>query len=382
MASSSKRSLPCVVLLLLITVFHHGCSSATAHRPYTGDMGSSTDDSPMIERFQRWKAAYNKSYATVAEERRRFRVYARNMAYIEATNAEAEAAGLTYELGETAYTDLTNQEFMAMYTAPAPAQLPVDEDEDDQAVITTRAGPVDAVGGAPGQLPVYVNLSTGAPASVDWRASGAVTPVKNQGRCGSCWAFSTVAVVEGIYQIRTGKLVSLSEQELVDCDTLDAGCDGGISYRALEWITSNGGLTTEEDYQYTGTTDTCNRAKLSHNAVSIAGLRRVATRSEASLANAVAGQPVAVSIEAGGDNFQHYKKGVYNGPCGTNLNHGVTVVGYGQEQEAAGGDKYWIIKNSWGESWGDGGYIKMRKDVAGKPEGLCGIAIRPSFPLM
>lgn len=140
----------------------------------------STDDSSMIERFQRWKAAYNKSYATVAEERRRFRVYARNMAYIEATNAEAEAAGLTYELGETAYTDLTNQEFMAMYTAPAPAQLPADE-----SVITTRAGPVDAVGGAPGQLPVYVNLSASAPASVDWRASGAVTPVKNQGRCGT-----------------------------------------------------------------------------------------------------------------------------------------------------------------------------------------------------
>lgn len=379
MASSSKRSLPCVVLLLL-AVFHHGCSSATAHRPYAGDMGSSTDDSLMIERFQRWKAAYNKSYATAAEERRRFRVYARNMAYIEATNAEAEAAGLTYELGETTYTDLTNQEFMAMYTAPPPAQLPADEDEHDQAVITTRAGPVDAVGGAPGQLPAYVNLSTAAPASVDWRASGAVTAVKNQGRCGSCWAFSTVAVVEGIYQIRTGKLVSLSEQELVDCDTLDDGCDGGISYRALRWITSNGGLTTEDDYPYTGTTDACNKPKLSHNAVSIAGLRRVATRSEASLANAVAGQPVAVSIEAGGDNFQHYKKGVYNGPCGTNLNHGVTVVGYGQE--VAGGDKYWIIKNSWGEQWGDGGYIKMRKDVAGKPEGLCGIAIRPSYPLM
>ncbi|PWZ41716.1 Senescence-specific cysteine protease SAG39 [Zea mays] len=335
----------------------------------------STDDSSMIERFQRWKAAYNKSYATVAEERRRFRVCARNMAYIEATNAEAEAAGLTYELGETAYTDLTNQEFMAMYTAPAPAQLPADE-----SVITTRAGPVDAVGGAPGQLPVYVNLSTSAPASVDWRASGAVTPVKNQGRCGSCWAFSTVAVVEGIYQIRTGKLVSLSEQELVDCDTLDDGCDGGISYRALRWIASNGGITTETDYPYTGTTDACNRAKLSHNAVSIAGLRRVATRSEASLANAVAGQPVAVSIEAGGDNFQHYKKGVYNGPCGTNLNHGVTVVGYGQE--AAGGDRYWIVKNSWGQGWGDDGYIRMKKDVAGKPEGLCGIAIRPSYPLM
>jgi C1A family cysteine protease len=192
-----------------------------------------------------------------------------------------------------------------------------------------------------------------------------------------------VAVVESIFQIRTGQLVSLSEQELVDCDTLDAGCDGGIAYRALRWITSNGGITTEADYPYTGTTGACDRAKLANNAVTIAGLRRVASRSEASLANAVAGQPVAVSIEAGGDNFQHYKKGVYNGPCGTKLNHGVTVVGYGRlEPGGGGGDKYWIVKNSWGEKWGDGGYIKMRKDVDGVPEGLCGIAIRPSYPVM
>jgi C1A family cysteine protease len=189
-----------------------------------------------------------------------------------------------------------------------------------------------------------------------------------------------VATVEGIYQIRTGKLVSLSEQELVDCDTLDSGCDGGISYRALRWIAENGGITTEADYPYTAETGACDAAKLSHNAVSIAGLRRVATRSEASLANAVAAQPVAVSIEAGGANFQHYRKGVYNGPCGTRLNHGVTVVGYGQEP--GGVVRYWIVKNSWGDAWGDGGYIRMRKDVDGKPEGLCGIASRPSYPLM
>jgi C1A family cysteine protease len=186
-----------------------------------------------------------------------------------------------------------------------------------------------------------------------------------------------VAVVESIYQIRTGQLVSLSEQELVDCDTLDAGCGGGIAYRAMGWITANGGITTEADYPYTGA---CDRAKLANNAVTIDGLRRVASRSEASLANAVAGQPVAVSIEAGGDNFQHYKKGVYHGPCGTKLNHGVTVVGCGLEP--GGGDKYWIVKNSWGEKWGNGGYIKMRKDVDGVPEGLCGIAIRPSYPVM
>ncbi|KAF0898473.1 hypothetical protein E2562_008075 [Oryza meyeriana var. granulata] len=367
----STRPLPCLLLFLLLAVFLHGCSSATAPRRMVGD------EATMTERFQRWKSEHNRSYATAEEERRRLRVYARNVRYIEATNA---AAGLTYELGETAYTDLTNDEFMAMYTAP-----PLSSADDDAAaaamVITTRAGPVDD------HLPqaqVYFNLSAGSPASVDWRASGAVTEVKDQGRCGSCWAFSTVAVVEGIQKIRKGKLVSLSEQELVDCDTLDSGCDGGVSYRALEWITSNGGITTRDDYPYTGKAGAaCDRAKLGHHAATITGLRRVATRSEASLANAVAGQPVAVSIEAGGDNFQHYRKGVYDGPCGTRLNHGVTVVGYGQEAAAdGGGDRYWIVKNSWGKSWGDQGYIKMKKDVAGKPEGLCGIAIRPSFPLM
>jgi len=369
-SSTTKRA-----LLLLLAVLLQGCPcSAAAAAAHGGRAGGRSP--AMEERFRRWKVEYNRSYATAAEERRRFRVYARNVAYIEATNAEAAAAGLTYELGETAFTDLTNQEFAAMYTAPPPLHADGD-DEDAPAVITTRAGLVDA---GRQLLPPYANLSDGAPASVDWRASGAVTPVKNQGRCGSCWAFSTVAVVESIYQIRTGELVSLSEQELVDCDTLDAGCDGGISYRALRWIADNGGITTEADYPYTAATGACDRAKLSHNAVSIAGLRRVATRSEASLVNAVAAQPVAVSIEAGGANFQHYRKGVYNGPCGTRLNHGVTVVGYGQEP--GGGDRYWIVKNSWGEGWGDGGYIRMRKDVDGKPEGLCGIAIRPSYPLM
>ncbi|TVU10457.1 hypothetical protein EJB05_43989, partial [Eragrostis curvula] len=379
MAASSvpKSLLPCVLLVLVLVA----CSPATAHRR-AGDNIDKGDVRRMMERFQRWKAAYNKSYATAEEERRRFAVYTGNVRYIEATNGEAEAAGLTYELGETAYTDLTTDEFMAMYTAP-PSPATLEEDDEHVAVITTHAGPVDATGGssAASKLPVYMNLSAGAPASVDWRESGAVTPVKNQGRCGSCWAFSTVAVVEGIYQIRTGRLVSLSEQELVDCDTLDDGCDGGISYRALQWITTNGGITTEADYPYTAVTGSCDRAKLANNAVTISGLRRVATRSEASLANAVAAQPVAVSIEAGGANFQHYRKGVYNGPCGTKLNHGVTVVGYGQEP-GDGGDRYWIVKNSWGEAWGDGGYIKMRKDVAGVPEGLCGIAIRPSYPVM
>lgn len=172
----SKRSLPC--LLLILAVFFLGCSSpATARRVTEGEPATTTT---MVERFRRWKAEYNRSYATAGEERRRLRVYARNVRYIEATNA---AAGLAYELGDTAYTDLTNDEFIAMYTAPPPLRSS-DGDDDDAAttIITTRAGPVDEHNLQP---EVYFNESAGAPASVDWRASGAVTEVKDQGRCGT-----------------------------------------------------------------------------------------------------------------------------------------------------------------------------------------------------
>ncbi|CAO2173927.1 unnamed protein product [Urochloa humidicola] len=373
--AASKLFLP-YVLLLLAAVSLNGCLSATAPHSLTdGGVGDNNVDVMMMSRFQKWKAEHNKSYATAEEERHRFQVYANNVRYIESTNADAEAAGLTYELGETAYTDLTNDEFMALYMVPRQSQLAADDDGYDVAMITTRAGEVDGTGHAL----LYTNMSA-APKGVDWREKDAVTPAKNQFSCGSCWAswaFAAVAAVEGINKIRTGKLVSLSEQQLVDCDTLDHGCKGGIHFRALHWITSNGGIPTEKEYPYEARQGKCDHSKTPNPATTISGFRRVASRNEESLQNAVAAQPVSVSIEAGGTNFQHYKKGIYNGPCGTKLNHDVTVVGYGHD----GKDKYWIVKNSWGLKWGDRGFIKMKMNIDGKPEGLCGIAIRPSFPL-
>lgn len=186
-----------------------------------------------------------------------------------------------------------------------------------------------------------------------------------------------MAAIEGIQQIKNGELLSLSEQELVDCDKGEKGCTRGNSCRAFCWVVLNGGLSTESDYPYTAKEGICRRR---NHTAKIAGYKMVKSKSEASLMHAVAKQPVAVSIWAG-PCFRHYKAGIYDGPCKEEKsNHAVTVVGYGREEDD--GDKYWIVKNSWGEKWGEQGYIRLRKDVPNKRSGVCGLANYPCYPLM
>ncbi|KAJ4709107.1 Cysteine protease [Melia azedarach] len=212
------------------------------------------------------------------------------------------------------------------------------------------------------------------PSTLDWRAKGAVTPVKSQGsKCGSCAIFSAVSAVEGISKIRTGKLVSLSEQQILDCSKPD-GCKGSSMEDVFKYIIKNRGLTTEQIYPYQQKKRGCNRQKGAKIAAKIKSYKRVAA-TEGALLEAVAMQPVSVGIDANEHSFKFYKGGVYNGPCGTRIDHAVTVVGYGTTKQ---GMKYWLVKNSWGKHWGEGGYVRMHRGVG--RAGLCGIATDASVP--
>ena len=229
---------------------------------------------------------------------------------------------------------------------------------------------------------------TALPASIDWVAKGAVTPVKDQGQCGSCWSFSTTGALEGAYFNKNGKLVSFSEQQLVDCDNLsnggrDHGCNGGLMDNAFNWIAKNNGLCTESAYPYvSGTTKTAGDCKTTCSNVAGSTILKhvdVATKSDTALMTAIAQQPVSIAIEADQRDFQLYKSGVFTGTCGTNLDHGVLVVGYGTD---AGLD-YYKVKNSWSTSWGESGYIRLgRGSQYNAGSGQCGILLQASYPVL
>ncbi|XP_044950737.1 ervatamin-B-like [Hordeum vulgare subsp. vulgare] len=357
------------VLLAMSCLMLAGCSWDSL--PTSDDEHSGNHHDPMLDRFHEWMRVQNKSYSTAAEKARRFKLYKSNMRYIEAVNANATTSGLTYELGEGPFTDISNQEFVALYTGQIPAGEHGEYGEQDEQIIATHIGPV----GRAGKNTVYANFSASAPRSMDWRKRGAVTPVKDQGKCGCCWAFSTVAAIEGIHKIKRGILMSLSEQQLLDCDREERGCNGGRTNKAFEWVEKNGGITATSSYRYKAAEGGC--LKNRKPAAKISGSILVKSNNEVLLMNAVAKQPVAVSISVHGRHFPHYKRGTYNGPCGASLNHAVTIVGYGGRN----GARYWIVKNSWGAKWGAKGYIIMKRETK-NPSGQCGIATFPVFPLM
>ncbi|KAN0026241.1 hypothetical protein ACTFIV_007225 [Dictyostelium citrinum] len=299
--------------------------------------------------FTNWMIAHQRSYLS-EEFNARYNIFKANMDYVNQWNSK----GSQTVLGLNNFADITNEEYRNTYlgTKFDASSLVIEQDTENGFQAAT----------------------------VDWRNKGAVTPIKNQGQCGGCWSFSTTGSTEGAqFQANGNKnLVSLSEQNLIDCSTANSGCNGGLMTDAFEYIISNGGIDTEESYPYEAKDGKC-KYNSKNSAAKLKSYKNVKTGSESSLATAVNVNPVSVAIDASQQSFQLYTSGIYYEPdcSSTSLDHGVLAVGYGSGSEASSDSDYWIVKNSWGTSWGIEGYILMSRNR----DNNCGIATMASYPI-
>jgi len=303
-------------------------------------------DVPLVMDFATWQRTFGMTYNSDDELQMRREVYAATVAFIETENAK----GHDYVLGVNQFSALTEDEFVEQYTGVDPSlRLADDANLGDQQVDEELAD------------------------AVDWTTQGVVNPVKNQGSCGSCWAFSTVGTLESAYAIATGNLPNLAEQQLVDCDkaTGNQGCSGGWPYEALTHY-ENHGACTEGSYTYTATDGSCKESSCTVGipAGTVTGYQYIDSTNDG-LKTAVAKQPVSVCVKAD-STFQSYRSGVLSKSCSGQINHAVIAVGYS-------GTDYFKIRNSWGSSWGEGGYIRLAQND-GSRGSFCLLDVNPVVP--
>ena len=383
------------------------------------------EESAHDDAFHAWKSVHGRTYATEAEHQRRSAIFQDNVRRINAHNAN-EAR--TYTLAVNRFADMTPEEFkantaglrppharanalsagaMCTYTytytyscTHTPTVTPSPTRTSATRTATRTTASTSATSTHTASASASASASAGAsqlappsvlPIAVDWTVATrpqVVTDVKDQGGCGSCWAFAATGAIEGLTAIKQGRSVSLSEQHLVDCSASfgNEGCNGGLPDNAFHYAAAGPSVCPESSYPYTGRTQACNTGVVgtcNTTGVAIAGFVDIAPDNDTALMVAVATQPVAVGIEADQDVFQFYASGVITGTCGNALDHAVLVVGYGV-QPAAGplpATPYWKVKNSWGTSWGELGYVRIaRNATSNHGDGVCGIYAMPSVP--
>ena len=323
--------------------------------------------------FEDFQTTYGKRYDTPMEETHRRDVYHNNLYYIYRENLKQHS----FTLSINEFADLTSEEFFNTSTNASHYERFLRSStttfNDDDLIPHNVASDAAAATASDPPLPI----------AVDWTTYGAVTPVKNQAKCGSCWSFSTTGAVEGLHAIKANDLVSLSEQQLVDCSTSygNQGCNGGMPIWGYEYLINEGGSCSEQSYPYTATQNSkCNWC---NPVAKISGYVNVTRYSGHELKAALVKQPVSVIIQADQRIFQFYSSGVITYNCGSALDHAVLAVGYGVNQY---GQEYFKIKNSWGTSWGDEGYVYFGADDASNAKnngaGICGVLSMPTYPTM
>jgi C1A family cysteine protease len=305
---------------------------------YVSSLGHSTQE------FNAYMTKYNKTYNTTPEYWFRHALYHTNIHKIDLHNK----GGHSWKMGINRFTDVTPSEYKYGYMSNP----------------TTNT--------------LFTISNSITPEFIDWRAENRVTPIKDQKQCGSCWAFSATGALEGVHSKKTGKLVSISEQNIVDCAARFGcyGCEGGWMNAAMEYVKYNNGVDSEESYPYTSKDGVCSY-NIINNVSTVINVINISKGDTYALLHAVGTiGPISVAIDAEPD-FQMYSSGVYTSTtCNKkNLNHGVLIVGYGTTST---GKPYYIIKNSWGESWGMGGYVYWDRT----DPNMCGIAQDASFPMM
>lgn len=299
------------------------------------------------QQFKSWMALHNKVYS-MQEFNQRLQIFTENKRRIDKHNE----GNHSFTMGLNQFSDMTFAEFRKRFLWSEP-----------QNCSATKGS--------------YIRTNSPRPDSIDWRKKGNyVTPVKNQGSCGSCWTFSTTGCLESVTAINTGKLVPLSEQQLVDCaqDFNNHGCNGGLPSQAFEYIKYNKGLMTESAYPYKAYDDKC-KYKPELAAAFVKNVVNITAYDEKGMEDAVATHnPVSFAFEVTSD-FMLYSSGVYSSSrCHTTtdkVNHAVLAVGYGSDN----GTPYWIVKNSWGPDWGQDGYFLIARG-----KNMCGLAACSSFP--